>query len=226
MAETADQNDVTARWLPDTAPPTGVRAARQRWAAALRRAITLLMESDAPEEDLMAAAAALEAFNQRLEGLPHRHRLFGYAETATAGRPDALFDSSPVTGAANPLAPPLVLRQEGTTVRGTAVFGSAYEGPPGHVHGGHIAAAFDELLGMAQSLSGQRGMTGTLTVRYRRPTPLGRPLDFAAQLDRVEGRKIFVSGTLHAAGVLCAEADGVFVAVDFARLARLAAEQP
>ena len=226
MAEAADRNPVTARWLPDTEPPTGVRAARHRLTAALRRAITLLMEVDAPEEELVAAAAALEAFNQRLDALPHRHRLFGYAETATAGLPDAFFDSSPVTGAANPLAPPLALRREVAVVRGTAVFGSAYEGPPGHVHGGLLAAAFDELLGMAQTLAGQRGMTGTLTVRYRRPTPLGRPLDFAARVDRVEGRKIFVSGILHVADVLCAEAEGVFIAVDFTRLEQLAAEQP
>lgn len=65
-------------------------------------------------------------------------------------------------------------------------------------------------------------MTGTLTVRYRRPTPLGRPLTFAAYLDRVEGRKIFVRGTLHDADVLCAEAEGIFIAVYFTRLARLA----
>ena len=57
-------------------------------------------------------------------------------------------------------------------IKGTVTFGSAYEGPPGHVHGGYVAAAFDELLGMTQSLGGMPGMTGTLTVRYRRPTPL------------------------------------------------------
>ena len=224
MAEATDDPGWSARWLPDTEPPTGVRAARRRWADALRDAITLLMEMDAPEAELVSAAASLEAFNQRLAQVPHRHRLIGYAETATAGRSDALFDSSPVSGAANPLAPPLRLRREGAVIRGTATFGSAYEGPPGHVHGGFVAAALDELLGMAQTLSGQRGMTGTLTVRYRRPTPLARPLELTAELDRVEGRKTYVVGTLHAGDVVYAEAEAVFISVDFTRLAQLAAE--
>ena len=39
-------------------------------------------------------------------------------------------------------------------------------------HGGYVAAAFDEVLGLAQDLGGQSGMTGTLTIKYRRPTPL------------------------------------------------------
>ena len=38
------------------------------------------------------------------------------------------------------------------TVDFTPRFGAAYEGPPGSVHGGIIAAAFDEVLGMTQSL--------------------------------------------------------------------------
>jgi len=51
-------------------------------------------------------------------------------------------------------------------------FSSAFEGGPGWVHGGYIAAAFDELLGLVQSLTGKAGMTGTLKVRYRNPCPL------------------------------------------------------
>jgi acyl-CoA thioesterase FadM len=80
-----------------------------------------------------------------------------------------------------------------------------------------VAAAFDEALGMAQAMTGQPGMTGTLTVRYRRPTPLHTELHFRARVERVEGRKIFAAGTLHAGEVLCAEAEGVFITVDFER---------
>ena len=45
----------------------------------------------------------------------------------------------------------------------TVTFGSAYEGPPGCVHGGYVAAAFDEMLGFVQSLGGNPGMTARLT---------------------------------------------------------------
>ena len=85
------------------------------------------------------------------------------------------------------------------------------------MHGGYVAAAFDEVLGFANALSGNPGMTGTLTVRYRRPTPLHTELRFEAHYDRSEGRKIFTSGQLFAGETLCAEAEGLFISVDFER---------
>ena len=54
-------------------------------------------------------------------------------------------------------------------------------------------------------------MTGTLTVRYRKPTPLHEELLFEARLVRVEGRKIFTESTVSAGGVLTAEAEGIFI---------------
>ena len=105
------------------------------------------------------------------------------------------------------------------------LFRSAYEGPPGCVHGGYIAAAFDELLGFANSLSGTPGMTGTLTIRYRRPTPLHTELRFEGRYERSEGRKIFTTGQLFSGETLCAEADGLFIAVDFERFRRLFEER-
>ena len=78
---------------------------------------------------------------------------------------------------------------------GRATFGSAYEGPPGCVHGGYVAAAFDEVLGSAQSLAGRPGMTVRLTVNYRNPTPLHTELTFAGRVTQVDGRKTFTEGT-------------------------------
>ena len=97
----------------------------------------------------------------------------------------------------------------------------AYAGPPGHVHGGIVAAAFDEVLGFVQCLTEQAGMTGTLTVRYRAPTPLHRELSFEAWVERIEGRKTIARGTLHCGTTLCAEAEGLFVSMDRARFRRL-----
>lgn len=142
-------------------------------------------------------------------------------EPANSGDPHAFFDHSPLIGLANPLAPPLRLAVQGARVVGTARFGAAYEGPPGCVHGGYIAAAFDEVLGMAQSLGGRPGMTGTLTVRYRRPTPLRTDLRFEATLDGTERRKIFTSGRLYDATTdeVTAEAEAIFISVDFSKIA-------
>ena len=138
------------------------------------------------------------------------------------GDPHAFFDHSPMIGRANPLAPPIELRWSTATSSGRATFGSAYEGPPGCVHGGYVAAAFDEVLGSTQSLGGQPGHDRPPTVHYRSPTPLHTELRFEGGSTGVEGRKTFTDGTLHAGDRLCAEAEGLFIAIDFAEARRAA----
>jgi len=201
-------------WV-DAEPPTGQRLAWHRLAAAMRQISEALMDMDAPEADLLAAAERLGRFAESLEATRTGHHHWGFAESSTAGSPRAMLDRSPLIGLGNPVAPPLTFRQVENQVIGTGTFGLQYEGPPGHVHGGFVAAAFDEVLGMAQSMTGRPGMTGTLTVKYRKPTPLHQELRFVASVDRVEGRKIFASSQLFAGETLCAEAEGIFVSVDF-----------
>ena len=203
-----------ANWVNEP-PPSGQRTAWHRLASAIRSINEALMDMDAHEDDLNAAAEAVEQFAVNLEKTRTGHQHWGFAESSTAGTPRAMLDRSPIVGRGNPVAPPLTFTTEGDQVVGRGKFGLQYEGPPGSVHGGYIAAALDELLGMAQSLSGKAGMTGTLTVRYRKPTPLHVELAMAARVERVEGRKIFVSGEIRAGGMLCAEAEGIFVSVDF-----------
>jgi acyl-coenzyme A thioesterase PaaI-like protein len=217
-------SDFEATWAASQAPATGRRAEAHRLANAMRRVIDHLVQVAAPEADLKAAAVALERYANRLAKYPVSRTFEGFAETANAGDTHAFFDHSPLIGMANPLAPPIRLAVVGDRVEGRATFGVAYEGPPGHVHGGFLAAAFDEVLGMAQSLTGNPGMTGTLSVRYRRPTPLLTELYFEAKVDRVEGRKIFTHGTVAAGGIVTAEAEGLFIAVGHERFMQMASE--
>lgn len=202
------------------------RAEAHRLAAELRRVIEKLALVEAPEEQLARAADAAAVFAEELDGLPARrwyepHE--GFAESANAGRTEGmafgLFDHSPIQGLANPLASPLRLEvktdAEGdATAWGTANFGAAYEGPPGCVHGGILASVFDEVLGFANALTGNPAMTGTLTIRYRRPTPLRQDLTFEAKCVRVEGRKIFTTGVCRAGGEVTAEAEAIFITVN------------
>lgn len=52
-----------------------------------------------------------------------------------------------------------------------------FEGPPGSAHGGIVAAYLDEILaGAAVSETGRLYLTGELTVRYVKGTPIERPL--------------------------------------------------
>ena len=157
----------------------------------------------------------------RLEAFGAQRGYEGMAEASGMGHDRAHFDWSPLLGLANPLAPPLRAKVEDGIVVGRVCFGSAYEGPPGCVHGGYVAAAFDEVLGLAQSLSGQVGMTANLTIRYRRPTPLHSELRFEGRLQGVNGRKVIATGRLLAGEDLTAEAEGLFITVSPERFAAL-----
>jgi len=210
----SDEPQITPHWDATKRSQTEMWAQKRRLADAMRLVIERLVPSNAPADELRAAADGLELYAEALRGHPRLRdaRLFG--ESANAGDVGAFFDQSPMIGLANPLAPPITIgRKDERTAHARVVFGSAYEGPPGSVHGGFVAAAFDEVLGYVQSLSGQPGMTGTLTVKYRRPTPLHTPLLFEAELDRVEGRKIYTRARLEAEDVLCAEAEAIFISL-------------
>ncbi len=201
------------------------RAELIRLSEAVREVLHRLVQTSAPVEVIAAAADQVEV----VAALMAEHRSAsiyeGFAESANAGEPFAFFDHSPMLGRANPLAPPIELSLENGRILGRATFGQAYEGPPGCVHGGFIAAAFDEVLGSTQSLSGAPGMTGRLTVHYRSPTPLLTELRFEGTLDRVDGRKIHTTGRLWAGDRLCAEAEGLFISIDFAKFAELRARR-
>ena len=224
-ATTAGRNFAEVRRQAMQVPVTPARQEMRRLAAAGREVIERLVATSAPEEPLKRAADLLEEASALLAEWPQGRLYEGYAEPANAGDTHAFFDHSPLQGVANPLAPPVRLEVVDGVVHGRVRFGSAYEGPPSSVHGGYVAAAFDEVLGMAQSLGGSPGMTGTLTIRYRKPTPLHTDLRFEARLDRQEGRKIFCSGELFAGDLLCAEAEGIFISVDIARMAELMARR-
>ncbi|AMN47174.1 hypothetical protein ACG33_08710 [Steroidobacter denitrificans] len=194
------------------APVTGIWAERRRLASIMRTVIEHLTVADTPESELREAADTLQHLAAQLGAHPRRRKRDDIADTATPMDKHALIDFSPLIGLSNPISPPLELTLDGNTLRGRLRFGTAYEGPPGCAHGGCIAAVFDELLGYAQSLTSLPGMTGTLTIRYRVPTPLHTELHCEARVQRISGRKIFCVGRLYAGETLCAEADGVFLA--------------
>ncbi len=205
--------------------PSPRRAALFRVAGAIRGVLHSMVQTSAPIEVIEAAASDLEQAAERLGGFTSKSMYEGFAEAANSPDPFGFFDHSPMLGRANPLAPPIRLWLEGERILGTATFGAAYEGPPGCVHGGYVAAAFDEVLGSTQSLSGSPGMTGRLTVHYRKPTPLETELRFEGWLESVSGRKILTRGALYAGDALCAEAEGLFISIDPSRFAELKQER-
>jgi hypothetical protein len=116
-----------------------------------------------------------------------------------------------VIGVRNALAPPVhTHRDESGRVSADFHLGAAYEGPPGHVHGGVSALILDHVLGEAASPDQKPRFTGSITVRYLRATPLGA-LHVEAVRSRTDGVKTYCTGTIADAEGITVEAEGVFI---------------
>ena len=125
--------------------------------------------------------------------------------------PEEFFPYSPVIGPLNPIAPPFRFWMDGDEVRGEGRFGAAFNGPPGGVHGGLVAALMDEVLGVTGVMTGNHGFTGTLSIRYESLTPVDTDLQVRGWVESAEGRKAFIAGELLHGDRRCVRADGVFI---------------
>ena len=218
----SEPKKIESHWKSEKTSGAEMWEQKRRLADAMRLVIERLVPSNAPTEELRAAAEGLERYAEALKEHPRLIRVHGHSEAANAGNVGAFFDQSPMIGLANPLAPPITIQKTGErTAAGHVRFGSAYEGPPGSVHGGYVACAFDEVLGFVQSLSGAPGMTGTLEVKYRKPTPLHTDLVIETEWVGTEGRKVTCTGRIMAGDVLTAEAEGIFISVPPERMEAL-----
>ncbi len=209
--------------LPVSGEPTG----RGRLAAALRQLSEVVVGRRVPDADFARVADHVAALTAELEAVAEPG-LRGRRVTDPSGHPQDYFPTSPATGLKNPVAPPLevwaVPGPDGQPeLGGRATFGFRFEGPPTCVHGGVLAEAFDELLGSVNILAGRPGMTGTLTVRFHRPTPLMVELGLRARQVAVEGRKIRAWGGIYHDGQLTAEAEGIFIEVPMEAIRDIAA---
>jgi len=152
------------------------------------------------KRDIDAAIARLR--ERQLEGA------FGVRVTESG---ESMGWGNAVIGIRNALAPPLFTsRDDAGRISAEFDLGAAYEGPPGHVHGGVAAMILDHVLGEAASPDRQPRFTGTITMRYLRPTKLG-PLRTEAIRIRSEGVKTYCSGHIADAEGITVEAEGVFI---------------
>ena len=127
-----------------------------------------------------------------------------------------------VVGRFNPLALPVRLTAEPPKALGHASFNVAYEGAPGCVHGGALAAAFDIVFSAANSLAGTNGPTVRLSLRYRRPTLIGEDMLFEGWVTEVTERRVFSEGRIIQGGITTVEAEAEFAIFDRADVDRMA----
>lgn len=99
-------------------------------------------------------------------------------------------------------------------------------GHVGIVHGGLLATLLDE--GLARcgfaALPNKIGVTASLTINYKKPTPAGSFVVLKAETVKVEGRKVWVKGRIELLGEteepgqVLVEAEGLFIEPKYAKV--------
>lgn len=173
----------------------------------LRRLVDLAIRSEVTAEETDRALTHLRAAADLLEsrvrpgpaGVAHNH----------TGR--SWQWGNAVVGQRNAIAPPMkiVHHADGST-SAELHLGPAYEGPPTMVHGGVSALLLDHLMGVTASGMKKLTMTGTLTLRYRRPLPLG-DIALTGRVASDSGRKVVVEATISGSSGVAVEAEGIFI---------------
>ena len=190
-----------------------LRAVYQPLAESVRELIDATVRTEVDAAYVAAAKAEIDSATARLRQ-KQTEGSFGVRYLATGER---MAWGNAVVGIRNPIAPPVQIQRDAD---GKSVcdfhLGAAYEGPPGHVHGGVAALVLDHLLGEAASDGINPRLTGTITFRYVRATRLGN-LHAEAVITRTEGVKTYAVGHLADAEGVTVEAEGVFIQPRWAR---------
>lgn len=131
---------------------------------------------------------------------------------------------NPVIGEGNPVAPPVRFEVDGDVIEGRFTLGTAHEGPHMFGHGGMSAMLLDQALGHAAAAAGNVGVTTNLSVRYRRPVPLGVPLRVWARVGELDGDRTLANGSITTVAdpdIDLVTADARFLRLSMDRLRRM-----
>lgn len=177
--------------------------------ASVRELIEATLRTEVDDDAVASAQADIEAATATLR---HRQREGSLGVEVTPEGESVAWGNVAV-GSRNPLAPPLLVEYESPGRAHLDVhLGAAYEGPPGHLHGGYGALVLDHLLGALASHDdpARAAATGTISFRYERLTRLG-DLHAEAEIQSTDGRKILVVGHIADAEGVTISAEGVFI---------------
>lgn len=195
--------------------PTSAPAGSQVLGEAVRRLVDAVVRTQVSPERVAAAAAAVE---QVTASLSKDLRSGPY----TPDREDPFTNPvSLVVGDVHPFAPPVRMNVAPGGVTGRFRLGTAYEGPPGLVHGGVLSLVLDHALGQAALAAGHGGMTLSLELSYVAPTPLHTDLVTEAKVESIDGRKVHLTGSISIGGTTTVTARGLFLALDREKAAAL-----
>ena len=204
----------TSPYDPDSQEATYWQA-RQRLASAIRVLNEKLVSTDIDPE---LAAALTEKIEDLTEELSQAQQVSGLVDMARRGQrgtiDDVMGELVSVGGRSHPCSPELRWQEAPNQIMGTVRFSQAFEGPPGHVHGGWVAGVLDHLMGMTHVRTGYPGMTGGLSVRYLKPTPLNEAIEVSAQATELDDKRTEVKAEMRFGETTTATAEAIFVRVD------------
>ena len=190
-----------------------LRALYEPLAQSVRELIDATVRTQANAAVVAAAKSEIDSATARLRQT-QLDETFGVRYLASGER---MAWGNAVIGIRNPIAPPVVIHHDDSGKAWCDFhLGAAYEGPPGHVHGGIAALVLDHLLGEAASDGVNPRLTGTISLRYVRATRLGQ-LHAEAITTRTDGVKTFAAGHLADEEGVTVEAEGVFILPRWAR---------
>jgi len=120
-----------------------------------------------------------------------------------------------VCGAANPVGLKLEFAEEGEEYVTYFTPEKQHQGYLGIVHGGIVSTVLDEVMARLVHVRGLNAVTAEMTVRLKKPAPLGKRLRFAGRIDSEEGRVIQCSAR-------ATDEDGQLLAEATARMLKVA----
>lgn len=118
------------------------------------------------------------------------------------------------------VVPPVVwVDQEGHSLVAIVYLGKNLCGHPNLIHGGLLATLLDECLARCcfTAFPNKIGMTATLNIDYRNPTPAGSYVVVRAKTTNIDGRKVRAAGHIESLPlegkmpITLAEASGLFI---------------
>jgi acyl-coenzyme A thioesterase PaaI-like protein len=87
-----------------------------------------------------------------------------------------------------------------------------YQGWRGIAHGGIVMALLDEAMAHAAGFAGHRGVTASVSVRFRKPVPLEQPIEVRGRVTWQRRNVLGVDASvLNSSGDVLAHAEGSFV---------------
>lgn len=99
-------------------------------------------------------------------------------------------------GPDNPHGHQMQARRDGDRVVVDHRFDGRHVGAPGIAHGGAVATVVDDLFGFVLYLVGELAVTRHLDIDYLTPVWLGAPYRCVGELERREGRKLFMRASM------------------------------